>query len=126
MAGPVLDRKVVQDLIEPHTDFNTVQILDLSRKVVASKLGIAPDAYSPTLQGDLLSILPNLTSLLLQDYSKRGYIIYACLCCSDWSSVDLFTESKSLRKLDLRGNRVEVSSTRRLLSLLPGMHWLCH
>lgn len=122
-AGPVLDQNIVQDLTGPHKDINTLQILDLSHNIVANKLGIAPDAYSPTLQGDLLSVLPSLTSLALRDYSMSEHITCNVLYlhCSDWRTVDLFSESKSLRILDLRGNQVEVSAIKRLLSLLPGI-----
>lgn len=66
----MLDQSIVQHVVGPHIALDTLQTLDLSRAVVADKLGIAPAAYSPVLPGDLLDHLPSLTSLDLRDYSK--------------------------------------------------------
>lgn len=109
-TSPVLDQRIAQRIVGPQIALNTLEILDLSRSNVATKLGMAPAAYSPVLQGDLLTELPNLASLDLRDYN--------------WRSVDLFSESRTLRKLDLRGNQVEASALKRLLSLLPGLELL--
>lgn len=44
----------------------------------------------------------------------------------DWRSVDLFSESQTLRKLDLRGNPIEASALKRLLGLLPSTCFVLH
>jgi hypothetical protein len=73
----VLDLGIVQRIVGPQIALNTLEILDLSRSNVATKLGMAPAAYSPVLQGDLLTELPNLASLDLRDYSKPNALLLA-------------------------------------------------